>query len=294
VLSRLWRVPFTYEVQDMWPETLQATGMVRSQRVLDAVARYCRWTYDQASGVRVISEGFRKNLIDKGVSPAKVRYIPNWVDVEFYRRVPRDERLTHELGMSGRFNVVYAGTIGPAQGLGVVLDAAAELGDLPEVQFVLAGEGLDQARLAREAKRRRLTNVKFLGRRPNAEMPGLYALSDALFVHLNDDPLFRITVPHKTLTYLASGRPLLAAVEGDVAALVQRAEAGVTCRPSDLRGLAAAVRRLHSMSPQQRERCGERGRRVAVDEFERSKVVAELAELLVGVARGWPRRFPLE
>lgn len=291
VLSRLWGVPFTYEVQDMWPETLSATGMISSERLLSAVGRYCDWTYARAAGIRVISEGFRRNLIGKGVEPDKVRYIPNWVDVDYYRPLPRDEGLADELGMSGRFNVVYAGTIGPAQGLGVVLDAAEQLAQDTRVQFVLAGDGLDLERLTRDAERRRIPNVRFLGRRPGAEMPRLYSLSDALLVHLTDDRLFRMTVPHKTLTYLACGRPVLAAVDGDVADLVRRAHAGVCCAPSNATALAAAVRTLLEMPPALRAELGANGRSVAIQEFERGKVVSTLADFLTGAVaeRSRPR-----
>jgi len=297
VMSRLWGVPFTYEVQDMWPETLSATGMMSSQRLLSAVGRFCDWTYARAAGIRVISEGFRRNLLDKGVEPDRVRYIPNWVDVDYYRPLPPDEGLAAELGMRGRFNVVYAGTIGPAQGLAVVLDAAEELANDTRVQFVLAGDGLDLVRLMRDAERRRITNVKFLGRRPGAEMPRLYSLSDALLVHLNDDELFRMTVPHKTLTYLACGRPVLAAVEGDVTDLVRKADAGVCCAPSNAKALAAAVRTLRDMPPARRAELGENGRSVAVQEFERSKVVSRLADFLSDAATArtgaQSRRAPL-
>jgi glycosyltransferase involved in cell wall biosynthesis len=273
-------VPFTYEVQDMGPETLAATNMVRAPRVLAAVGRYCLWAYHEAAGVRVISRGFQKNLVAKGVAPDKVGYVPNWVDTDFYLPCPRDEGLQAELGASGRFNVVYAGTIGPAQGLGTVLDAAERLRDRPEVQFILAGEGLEQASLRQAAERRGLSSVRFIGRRPMTEMPRLYALADVLLVHLINDPLFKITVPHKTLTYLAAGRPVLAAVEGDVAELVREHEAGLTCAPANAEALAAAVVQLAAMPAEARERLGRNGRLAAERVFSRTKVIRDFAAFL--------------
>src|SRR4030042_6316197 len=129
--------------------------------------------------------------------------------------------------MSSRFNVMFAGHIGEAQGLEVVLDAAILLRDLKDVQFVLVGDGVALPGLKQKAIDRGLNNVLFLGRYPQERMPALYALADVLLVHLKDDPLFRITIPHKTLAYLASGKPILAAVAGDTAKVVTEAGAGM-------------------------------------------------------------------
>ena len=146
LLSRLMRVPFTYEVQDLWPETLRATGMVTRPRVLSLVGRIAKWVYRRAAMIRVISPGFRENLIAKGVPRDKIRVISNCVDNELYRPREPDRERAEELGLAGRFNVMFAGTIGLAQGLDTLLDAAASLADVPAVQFVLVGDGADEAR----------------------------------------------------------------------------------------------------------------------------------------------------
>jgi len=280
ILSRFLRVPFIYEIQDMWPETLRATGMVRSEKVLGIVGRFAKWIYRRAAAIRVISPGFRENLLDKGVPAEKVQVISNWVDTDFYRPVPADPALANRLGFSGRFNVLYAGSIGPAQGLSTVLSAASLLRDVPQVQFVLAGDGIDRQRLQNEAQQQGLTNVRFLGRLPPEEMPGIYALADVLLIHLRADPLFRITIPHKTFTYMASGKPVLAAVEGDVAAVVQSAEAGFTCPPDDAAAMAAGVRRLLALSEAERRRLGDQGRQAACQLYGREPLVRQIACLL--------------
>jgi glycosyltransferase involved in cell wall biosynthesis len=222
-LSRLFRKPLTCEIQDMWPETLAATHMLNHARALAFVGWCAKQVYRRAAAIRVISQGFRDNLIQKGVPPEKIHVISNWVDADFYRPQAPDLAMMEKLGLAGHFNVMFAGTMGLAQGLETVLDAAALLTDLPRLQFVFVGDGADSDRLQQSARERGLANVKFLGRYPGDQMPALYAMADVLLIHLRDDPLFRITIPHKVFTYMAGAKPILAALEGDPAEVVRTA-----------------------------------------------------------------------
>ena len=171
--------------------------------------------------------------------------------------------------MAGRFNVVFAGQLGLAQGLDVVLDAAEELSDLADVQFVLVGGGTDADRLRQVAGERGLDNVRFVGRQPADRMPHIFAISDVLLVHLRDEPLFRITIPSKTIAYMACGRPVLMGVEGDAADLIRSAGAGVTCRAGDAKDLAETVRGLRLMSQAAREEMGHAGRETFLKSYSR-------------------------
>jgi glycosyltransferase involved in cell wall biosynthesis len=281
VLGRVRRVPFVYSVNDLWPESVEATGMVSSRQALQWMGRVERFVYRRSAAVVVISPGIRENLIGKGVPPDKVHVIPHWADESLYRPVPRDPNLARELGMAGRFNVVFAGQLGLAQGLGVVLDAAEELSEIRDIQFVLAGDGTDAARLRQVAADRRLGNVRFLGWQPAERMPSIFSVADVLLVHLLDEPLFRITIPSKTIAYMACGRPVLMAVEGDAADLIRASEAGVTCRPGDGKELADAVRRLYAMPPEARERMGRAGREAFHTSYSRSILLDRYEKLLV-------------
>lgn len=284
VLSRLRGVPFVYEIQDMWPETLRATGMVHSQRVLGLLDWYAKRVYRRAAAIRVISPGFRDNLVAKGVPADKIHVISNWVDTEFYRPVEPDPSLAVQTGMAGRFNVMYAGTIGLAQGLETILDAASLLGDLSEVQFVLVGDGADLERLQQRARSRGLKNVRFLGRYPAEEMSRLYALADVLLLHLRDDPLFRITIPHKVFAYMANAKPVLVAAHGDVAAVVESAGAGFSCLPSNPQAMADATRRFCAMPESNRRALGDNARRAACQSYARGPLTARIATMLEHVA----------
>lgn len=283
LLSRLWRIPFTYEVQDMWPETLQATGMMNNNTVLAVVAKYCDWVYRKAAALRVISPGFRRNLITKGVNGEKIHVISNWVDTDYYSPRQPDVALSEKFGFKGRFNILYAGTIGLAQGIETVLAAAKLVEDIEQIQFVLAGGGLALDNLKEYAANHNITNVKFLGRQPMELMPDLYSLADILLVHLKDDPLFRITIPHKTLTYLSAGKPVLAAVEGDVAAIVNENGAGLTCCSGNPESVAENVRKLYGMSLNDRKRLGENGRATALKRYAKDKLINDISVMLKSV-----------
>lgn len=280
VLSRLWRVPFVYQIQDMWPETLAATGMFHNERLLGWVGHFAKWVYAKAAAILVISPGFFRNLVDKGVPPEKIRVISNWVDPETYYRAAPEPQLAQELGLAGRFNVMFAGNMGEAQGLETVVDAAKLLEDDPQVQFVMVGDGIALPGLQQLVQDQQVTNVRFLGRYPAQEMPRLYALADALLVHLRDNPLFRITIPHKTLAYLGSGKPIVAAVAGDVADLVVSVGAGIACAPENPSALAAAVRFLQSLSESDRQAMGDRGVLAARTRYSRDVLIDEIEAVL--------------
>lgn len=275
--SRLRRVPYVYEIQDMWPETLRATGMINNEAALGVLGEIALRVYRDASAITVISDGFRRNLISKGVPAEKLHVIPNWADEVVYHPRPRETSLAEAHGLAGRFNVIFGGNMGPAQDLGTVIEAADRLQDLADLQFVLIGDGIALPDLQAEVSRRGLTNVRFLGRQPHAAMPGFFAWADVLLAPLKDDPLFAITIPSKIMAYLASERPIIAAMPGDGAAVVQDAGAGLACPPGNPAGLEKAIRTIYTMPREDRNALGQAGRRAyeahygfqqAVDRYE--------------------------
>lgn len=284
LLSRLWRVPLVSEIQDMWPETLSSTGFVSNPLILRVIGDLAQWLYRRTAAFRVITPGFRVNLIEKGVESKRIHVVPNWVDSDLIRPSVPDQVLAERLGLAGRFNILYAGAHGPAQDLSNVLKAAELVRDLPEVQFVFVGDGIELDHLQQTVKDRDLGNVKFLGRYPIEMMSSLYALADVLLHHLRDDPLFRITIPSKTYAYMAAGKPILAAVAGDTADAVEAASAGLMCPPGDPQALADTVRRFYAMPKSELDNMGRRGREAACRDYQRQHLVGEIAQVLEQVA----------
>lgn len=262
------RTPVVYDIQDMWPDTLKATGMLNNPKTLALIARICQWVYGRAAALVVLSPGFKRLLLERGVADSKVSVIYNWCDAA---ALTRPQSSDMPASMKHRFNVVFAGTMGKAQALDAVLMAALIVGPAnKDVQFVFVGGGLEVDHLKEVAKAKALGNVLFLPRMPMSEVGQILAASDVLLVHLRDDPLFAITVPSKTQAYMAVGKPVLMAVCGDAAELVSTAGCGVVVPPEDSAAIAAAVIRFASMPRDELLAMGRRGsayyeRELAID-----------------------------
>ncbi|MEI6825271.1 MAG: glycosyltransferase family 4 protein [Desulfuromonadales bacterium] len=253
------RIPFVYDIQDLWPDTLGATGMLNNHSVLKLVDVGCHFVYRQAAKLVVLSPGFKKTLCTRGIPEEKIDVIYNWCD-EVQQSPDRDEALAGEINMAGRFNLVFAGTMGKLQALDAVLDAAKLVAmSQPEIQFVFIGGGIEVVRLKARVDAEGIDNCLFLSRRPVAQIGQILGLADVLLVHLRDEPLFRITIPSKTQAYMAARRPILMAVRGDAADLVKSANAGICCSPEAPEDIAKAVLDLYSMPKQYREQMGING-----------------------------------
>jgi len=267
--------PLVVWVQDLWPDSLQATGFVKSPLLLRWVALAVRWIYRRADLLLVQSEAFvRPVRTMAGDTP--VEYHPNPGETPLAQQATAQESQDVPLA-SGCFNVVFTGNIGTAQGLERVLDAAQELVADADIRFVLVGAGSRLEALRQEVQRRKLTNVSLPGHFPASAMPSLMARASALLVSLTAEPIFSQTVPSKVQSYLASGRPIIAFLDGEGARIVQEAGAGVACPAGDHRGLVRAVLDLRARTGAQRAAMGEAGRRFYVQHFEPDALAQRLA-----------------
>jgi glycosyltransferase involved in cell wall biosynthesis len=274
-LIRLFRrIPVVYDIQDMWPDTLRATGMINNSRALNAVESVCQWVYRRVDHLVVLSPGFKRLLTQRGVPERKVEVIYNWAD-EAALAAPQGQ-LPASFPGAEHFRIVFAGNMGKAQALDAVLDAAALLQQRgSRVCFVMLGGGVEVGRLKLRAAQQQLRNVVFLPPVPMAEVGTLLSAADALLVHLRKDPLFEITIPSKTQAYMAVGKPLLMAVNGDAADLVWQSGGGVVAKSESVDGLVAAAESLSELAPDQLHAMGQKAQRY----------YREHLALKVGVAR---------
>lgn len=265
VLKLFRGVPFVYDIQDLWPDSLEATGMVRSKRVLDVVAWGMGRIHRHAARITVLSDGFRRVLTERGVPDRKIVTIPNWTDEAQLSADAHPVSSRAERGMRAdgpeRFRVTFAGNVGTVQALHVLVDAAQLLRDRDDIVFTIVGDGLDLPRVRALAAAADLDNLEFRARVPMHEMRPILEEADALLVTLRDDPLFEVTIPSKTGAYLFAGRPLLMGVRGSAADLVRAADAGACFEPGDAASLAAAVEHVADLSEAERAAMGDRGRK---------------------------------
>lgn len=256
MLKALRQVPYVIDVQDLWPDTLASTGMVRDGVVMRLVGWFSQLAMRWAARLVVLSPGFKAQLTERGID-IPIDVIPNWAPSEIVAQ-------RRSGGASGSdpkaFTVLFAGNMGHAQALDTVLEAAAILAqEAPRVRFVLIGGGVRADELTTTARERGLANVTFLPARAGSQMGEVFALADVLLVHLRDDPLFSITIPSKTQAYLAVGKPILMGVRGDAAEMVQTAGAGLAFPPEDPRAMAEAVKEFAEMSAVDMAAMGARG-----------------------------------
>ena len=282
-LSLLKRLPFVYDIQDMWPETLAATGMFSNPHGLRVVGAVAKWIYRRAKFVNVDTRGMQRNLIEKGVPEHKITVYQTWTDEAIYRPLERDPEVGKHYGLEGRFNVMFGGNMGLVQSLHTGIEAATKLQDLPDFQLVLIGDGLVLPDLQAMVEQRGLTNVRFIERQPASNMPALYAWADALWLPLKDDPLFEMTIPAKTQSYLACARPIICSVPGDGAEVIRASGAGVVCPPEDALALEKAIRRLYTMPRDEREKMGESGRIAYQTHFQRKLIIDQYEQLFQSI-----------
>jgi colanic acid biosynthesis glycosyl transferase WcaI len=281
IAARRRDCPLVFNVQDIYPDVVVELGAMRPGPLLSATSRLELFCYNRADAVTVLSEDLKANVANKTGQPDKVRVIPNFVDIEAIRPLPKENSYRREFGLEGKFVVMYAGNVGFSQALTPLLEAAAALTDEPDVAFMINGGGV--ARPALERAARGLPNVRFADMQPAERLPEVLAAADVHLVPLKRG-LAHASVPSKTYSILAAGRPLLASVDAnsEVARLVQREECGVAVPPEDAESLTKAVRHLIE-SPEALRSMGQAARRFVEDWVSPSAVAQAYEDLFAGL-----------
>jgi glycosyltransferase involved in cell wall biosynthesis len=292
ILARWKRCPYIFTVADIWPESAVQLGVLR-HRLLIWLAERLEWsTYRQAGAVWSVTQGIRQILLRRGLPAENVFLLPNGVDTAKFR--PRARAAARaELGWDHRFTILYAGTIGLAQGLEILLDAADLLREHADIGFVLIGEGAAKAGLAAKAERRHLRNVSFLDAEPHDRMPVFLSAADTCLVALRKVPLFEGALPSKMYEAMACARPILLAVDGEASQLVaEDASAAIHVDPENAQQLARAILTLHDQ-PDLAHQLGQHGRSFVEAHFDRDALTQSLeARLDALVGTTGSRRFP--
>lgn len=281
-LGWLKKVPVVIWVQDLWPQSLVETGYVCNRVVLLAVERVVRFIYRHADLLLVQSKGFVES-VGTLASGTPVRYYPNSVDGSF--AVSTTGSSPNVSGLEDGFSVMFAGNIGVAQEVGVIVEAATLLREHNDVHFVILGDGSRREWMLKKVEERELTNIHLPGRFPVEAMPGFMQKASALLVTLANRPIFAATVPNKVQAYLAAGRPIIACLPGEGARLVVEAGAGLGVKAGDSKALAEAVLKLYRMSKAGRNKMGKNGRNYFFEHFDHDKLVDRLIDELHAVSQ---------
>jgi glycosyltransferase involved in cell wall biosynthesis len=279
LLARLKRARLVVEVRDLWPAIFVELGVLTNRRLIALLERLELAAYAAADQVVVVSDGFRANLIDRGVPAAKVHTIRNGVSLDRFRPdAPGREQARARLGARpGECLALYAGTHGISHALPRVADAAALLADDP-VRVAFVGDGAGKPRLRRRVAELGLGNVTLAPAVPPEQVPALLAAADVCLVPLRDVPLFATFIPSKTFEYLAAAKPVIGSVTGETAQILREAGA-VVVPPEDSEALAGAIRRL-AADAARRAAMGRQGRTYVEKFFDRAELAREYRKLL--------------
>ena len=275
VLAWLKKAPMLVWVQDLWPESLTATGHVKNRAIVGVVGWLVRAIYRRADMILVQSRAFREPVVAYCDRPEKIRYYPN-----FYLAPAAASPTAGAVALADdlrqTFSVVFAGNIGVAQDPETILETARLLRDEPGIRIVLIGSGSRDAWLAEQVAALGLDNLELAGRFDPGDMPHLFASSSALLVTLTAEPAFARTVPSKVQAYLAAGRPIVAALDGEGARVIAEAEAGLCVPSGRAEALAGAIRELCATPLAELDTLGANGKRYFERNFEPQKLVDEL------------------
>lgn len=243
ILSQFWRVPFIFNVADLWPDSVKELGIIKDGPLLRIAEVLEKWTYRKSKYVNAVTEGIRTILIqDKKVPEQKVLFLPNGVDINLFKPSSPEEELSKELGVENKKLILYAGTIGFAQGLETALQAMGIVQNIvPEAMLIIIGDGSEKEKLVQIAHRLQLSNVKFLEPQPPEFVARLYSIAYAGFASLRDLPLFEGARPSKVFPVMASGKPVLYSGRGEGARLIKDANAGIVVQPEQSKDLADAI-----------------------------------------------------
>lgn len=282
---RWWRRrPVVFWVHDQWPETLKAVGAVTSERALRWVGKFVAFTFERCDLILAQSKGLIPVIRQYCAPTKRVEYLPNWAEARFEGDAAAPAPEVPPAGPD-TFTVMFAGNVGVSQDLPAVIAAAAELSDLPNVRWLIVGDGRGADEAKAEVARRGLERtVIFLGRHAADRMPSFYAHADALLASLRAEPVFAMTVPGKVQSYLMAGVPVLAMLDGEGARVVEEAGGGFTGPAGDFAALARNVRRLAGMTDAERRAMGARGRAYAKREFDFNTVVERIEGWLAELA----------
>ncbi len=278
------RVPFVFEVRDLWPESLTAVGVGSGNSVLyRSLSAIANFLYSRSDHIVVVTPAFKEFLVkERHLPAAKISVIENGVETTVFSPCSAEtiSTLKDEMGLQGKFVISYIGTMGMAHGLETLLDAAAQLQEEnPRVIFLVIGEGSEKERIRSLAASRGLANILFLDQQPREKIPALISASDACLVLLKKTEIFKTVIPTKMLEFMSCARPVILGVEGQAHAIVEEAGAGIAIEPENSLELANAVRQL-AANPELGRSLGRNGREFVISCLSRRSTAERYIQVL--------------
>lgn len=276
VVKCLKKIPLFLWVQDLWPESLSATGAITSKSILDKMERMVRFLYSKIDCILVSSQAYIPSVRNLSPPGRRIEYYPQFVE-SLYQPVQLPVDAHERRLLPNGFIVMFAGNIGVAQDFDTILSAAQRIRHYSDIHWVILGDGRNREWVETEIESRQLTStVHLLGQFPLDAMPRYFSLADVMLVTLKDDPIFSLTVPGKIQSYLACAKPVISVLNGEGGRIIEESQAGYACKAGDAEGLADAVLRMYALTPAERLKMGDAGRAYYEIHFEREMLLDRL------------------
>ena len=241
IISSLYNVPYVYDINDLWPESVSASGILSNKFAISWIKKWSDFNLRKARHITVATDGFKNSIQAQGICEDKISVISNWSRDQFSEDVLSVEA-KNRLMDSDCFNILYAGNLGIVQSLYSVLDGMMSLHKSScKVNLILMGDGAERKGLVDYVENNNIQNVTFLGRVSSKDVVKYLNSADALLVHLKKHTLFEITIPSKILSYLRTSKPILCGLKGNAAELVEKANAGICFEPDNAQDFHSAV-----------------------------------------------------
>lgn len=283
VLKYIKRAPIILWVTDLWPESLEAVGIVKNKKLLSLVGLFVKFIYHFSDKIYISSKGFATSITGMGIDEKKITFWPQWAE-SFFSNQSSVENLDDKSIPSG-FKIMFAGNIGSSQDFETIVEAAKILKENLNIHFVILGDGNMKKWAENQVALNQLEHTfHFLGRKPIEAMPYYYSQADVLLVSLKNTLLFSITIPSKVQTYLASGKPILASLNGEGANIISEWKAGYICPASDPHKLAKEIESMSKLSKLELEQMGKNSLNCYKSEFEREKLISQLESDLTNLS----------
>ena len=281
VIGMFKRVPWVFELRDIWPESIRVVGAMKQSKVLDLLERVELFLYHKASAIVSVTHAFRTSLMRRGVNSYKIHVVTNGVDTSRFWPRDKDTELLQQHGLQGKFVAGYIGTHGLAHALHTLLEAAKALKKTPDgdrFRILLLGDGANKAALRQRAQKEGLYNVIFVDSVSKDQVVRYWSLLDASIIHLKKDELFTTVIPSKLFECMGMAIPVLHGVEGESAGIVTREEVGLLFEPENPEALVDGLRLLAD-NPELHARLKANGP-VGAKRYDRSSLAAEMLQIL--------------
>ncbi|MBY0123489.1 glycosyltransferase family 4 protein [Bacillus sp. S/N-304-OC-R1] len=279
--AKMKRAKFVFNVADIWPESAVELGILKNKNFIRLAERLERFLYKKSWKIATATEGIKDYMIRKGKSESDVFLLPNGVNTDTFKPLPKDHELLEKIGIQGKKVFMYAGALGYAQGLDSVLEAALLLKDkLPDVHFLFVGDGQEREKLLSMKEELQLDNVTFYGSVPVSEMPRMFSIADYSVVSLRNIELFKGARPSKIFPAISSGVPVLYCGDGESAAILEEFQCGKIAPPENPEGIAAAIEELMKVSDDEYQVMTENGRKLAIEQYSWKSIVDDILDNL--------------